>query len=162
MRSTMSNAQTPSSQGRYVLRVLRRSEMALAARVEFAAFSDPTNTTEDEVGSLTSSDVHPSADRVLTAEERLDQRIQEAYDLYDKGLYTYIGAFLLPADARDVNKIPSGEDELRDSSDLPEGSVLAGSATWQKITSTTAPEAGEKTKKAEKEPTFTNRFFAQM
>jgi GNAT superfamily N-acetyltransferase len=140
--------------GRYVLRLIRRSEIPEVVRVQHAAFNDPTNTTPDEISQILASEAQDETGEPATPEERKAKRVQSEYELYDKRIYSYVGAYLVP------DSVPEADEE--DSSSLPAGSVLAGFGVWRRLDPSSPPEAPEWNDKEQKDPNLLNRFMAQM
>lgn len=143
----------------FVTRLIRRSEVPRHAEIIYDAFSDPTNTTPDEMSQLIHDESESEAGRPVPREESIEKRIQGENEMFDKNKYTFVGVYALPPSSPHLE---DGEGEMTDSSSLPEGSLLVGTATWQRIDSSTQSEIPEKKKKAEEKPTLLNRFFVQM
>ncbi|CDU25902.1 uncharacterized protein SPSC_06073 [Sporisorium scitamineum] len=144
----------------FVTRLTRPSEVPSIARIRHDAFfTNPHNTTPDELSHLLSLEIDPNLQRPLTRLESIAKLKTLTSQLYPKPNLFLVGTYLLPPNT-DITNDGLGED--KDSSDLPEGSSLVGLGIWQKVDERTPPDSEESDKKAEEEPTLLNRFFARM
>ncbi|EST04854.1 GNAT domain protein [Kalmanozyma brasiliensis GHG001] len=150
---------TDSTPQRFVTRLTRQSEIPDMARIQYDAFNDPHSTMPDELPQIAALDVDPTVGRPPTRDESIAKTIQRFEAVWAKNKYTIVGVYLLPPTANDVD---IGEGSDTDSSSLPEGSVLVGQATWQRLDEHSPLDAPEMEEQEKKEPVLIHRFMAQI
>lgn len=151
---------SPLDGAQFVTRLATESEIPRLIAIRHDAFANnPNNTSPDELGELLQAEPDPELGRAPTRDESLARATKTLRDSFAQNKYYHVGIYRLPPNASVVD---DEDGLLKDSTDLPEGSEMAGFAMWQKLDENSPQESIETNEKEKESPTLFNRFMAQM
>ena len=147
------------SKPQYVTRPCTSSEIPRIARIQYAAFNDPNNSTPDEISILLHEEETPSApNQELSYDQRIEKSESRTEELFEKvpSKYTVVGVYEVPSSSSS----PSPSSSVNNVGDV--GETLCGFAVWQFISPASTPETPVTDEAEKSDPTLFNRFFAKM